>query len=407
MIYKNITDLNTVILQASQGDGIVDLNKASIYVDKEIKIIDHVTVRNGRIRFTGNEATITLRGRQPVLDNITIDAASTSSIRGIIEFINTTDAKLNLVTITGDTDRKAIFCKTAATDTRLENVTVTGNIGWGVLFNDAVSEQSDKNYRFVEGRDYSTIAIGSGLYVTNFKFENGVNSLKTGDGFEINCPDHGFSNIKINGISIKNTKKSSSNGIGIGFARCSNVCIDQIYIESSASDAIHFEKGAHHKITNFELVNCDRALMASHTDDTQYIGGTCLNSGSWIISYSDREGEKYPPSRSMLFENIIFDGAKRRGFLISNTSDSIFRNITCKNYNGNESMPIILFYKVNAIVSPVTDSLLDTIYFVRGSSLKNPPYLIFFEKGGLRNKIINIDQSQYPEGKIFIDPTNN
>lgn len=407
MIYTNIKDLNQVILQAQQGDKIVDLNNTSVYVNTEIKITDKITIRNGRIRFTGSEATLTLRGLSPILENIVIDSSAINNAnRGIIELINTNGAKLNTVTISGDNNRKAIFCKTIASETYLNNVTVSGNIGWGVLFNDAVSEQND-NFRIVENKNYDGVPIGSGLYVTNFKFENGVDSLRTGDGFEINCPDFGFSNIKINGISIKNTKKSASNGIGIGFARCNDVNVDQIYVEASASDAIHFEKGSNHTITNFELLNCDRALMASHTENTKYIKGNCVNSGSWIISYSDRVGENYPPSKNMLFENITFDGAKRRGFLISNTSGSIFRNLTCTNYNGNESMPIILFYQVTSDVSPVTDSLLDTIYFRRGSSIKNPPFLISFEKGGFRNKIKNIDQSQYLDGKIFIDPTNN
>lgn len=394
------------LLLAEQTDKILDMNGMTRWISEEVVVGSGMKLCNGFITYQTANGVVKLQGSHPVLEDIVIDSRSLNDFnrlqRGIVELYATVGAVIQEVRIKGRNNRKAIFCKTKASSTKILNVHVSGGLGWGLLFNDAVSEQ------FPEYRGDFTGEIGQGLLVDGFTFSNlpgtdDGSSYYGGDALEINCPDHGFDDITVRNVIIENTRSNSgSNGIGLGFASCTNVIVEDVQVSNTAHDGIHYEKGGTHLTTRFHTLNCNRALVTTHTSDSHFVGGTCTKSGRWITCYNDRDFGTMTGAR---FEDITFDGCTHNGITISNARHVTLKDLTCLNYAG-DLKSILTFYNEKD-KGPVTDSLLDTIHFDQGTSELNPQYLIRMVMGSTRNTLRNITCSGKDYSlQMLLDPGN-
>ena len=395
--------LQEAINDAKEKGKNVYLNERIIYVSSDIIIPSNVKVFGGTIKFL-NQSSIILKGNKPSMYNVTIDSQVYGiRTRGIIELVNTEGANLKSIKILGDNDATAILCKTRAKTTYIEDIDISGKIAWGLLFNDAESEQG-KGYRTVQGIDYSVEGLGSGLYIDNFKFGN-VKSTRNGDGIEINAPDYGFDDIVIKDVLVRKANRAndaSSNGIGLGFANCMNVKLEDLKVYNTGHDAIHFEKGKNHLIKNFYVKNSYRTIGISHTEHSLFQKGLSFDSDIWIASYN-RLSQK--PLENVTFEDITFDGAKEYGILLSNAKNINFKKITLKNYNGSATTPIIQFY--DAGKGSVFNSKLTEIKIIKANGRLMSSSIIGILKGSINNRLSNIVFDGYDIHSISVDKSLN
>jgi|GEM_PF-5851158 len=408
LIGKN-QSLENAILHAGNLDNIVDMNGQTRWITGEIIIPSGMKVCNGTVVFESGDSVLVLTGASPSLEHMKVDSRTANNFdrvqRGIVELRATTKAVIRDVEITGKNNRKAIFCNTTANGTEILDVKVNGGIGWGILFSDATSEQFPE-YRKIGDEDYTGQQLGKGLLIDGFTYSNlpeeaDPGTYYAGDAVEINCPDHSFEGITVRNVYIANTRKNgNSNGIGLVFARCFDVTVEQVEVNNTAHDGIHFEKGGTHRVSHFTTNGCNRALVTTHTTDSHFKHGTCLNSGKWLASYSDRD---FGTMTGAWFEDILFDGCSENGFLVSNARQATFKNLTCRNYRG-QGKTVLRFY--DQAKGAVHGSLLEEIHFDKGESSVIPQYLIGMTDGCSGNVLRKITSTGYPPLPFQLDAGN-
>lgn len=376
--------LRQAISVAASSDCIVDLNGTNVWIAERIDIPAGVRIINGAIKFSG-AASLVLIEDSSALEDIYVYSQGYSSNDPIIELVNTRNASLKRVKVDGFNNRKSVLCRTKAYDTVIDDLDILGDLGWGLLFNDSVQEQG-ADYRIFDTKNYRDEPLGSGLTISNYKFGN-MNSKRAGDGLEINCPDHGFSNITINGVEIRKTNATTANGIGVGIANCTGVRAKNINVRNAALSGIHFEKGGDHIVEDFYIENAKRAISIGHTDGTTFRKGECVNSGKWLTAYNTLPTK--PAAANCVLEDVTFRGCSENGIMIANAEKFILRRVKLEGYCGSETGSLIKLYQEHPELPGVTNSLIEDLQISSVDGTTKPDTLINVENSP-GNKIKNI-----------------
>lgn len=338
----NFNSIKEAIAYAKENNKIIDLNGKNIsYNLNENLIVDSVEIRNGFIEILSNSKII-LKGNNPILRNIKIKMHNDSVgglNNGVIELITSSNAVIDNVYANVGVKWSFLFCKTRAYNTQIRNLKLEGNLRYGILFNDACSEQGE-SFRILDGVDYSDGTIGAGLIIDNYEYINTVsddNTIYDGDGIEINCPDYGFDNIMINNVKISRARHvNGASGMALGFAKCRNIIIDNVKIENCGFDGLHFENKCQDVyVNNFRVDECVRGISIGSCKNVVLTNGNVNNCTVWLSMSNLHDNNK-----EINFENITFKDnkilnenfySKISGFEINDMKNSTFRNVKCIN----------------------------------------------------------------------------
>lgn len=337
-VYNN--DLKSAILNSNKKQ-IIDLrNKKITYSNSEDILIDSRILANGIIEVTGG-AKIILKNENSILHNLKIinKCESNGLNNGIIELLNTTDAIISNVEMELSTKYSGIFCKTRAKNTRINNLKINGNLRYGILFNDSCTEQG-ATFRIVDGVDYSDATIGSGLYINNYIYKNTVSAddnTYDGDGIELNCPDYGFSDVRINNADIDNARHiGGASGMALGFANCKNMSFYNINSRNCGFDGIHFENKCENVyVYNLYINECSRGINIGSCKNINIINAVVDNCTIWLAM-----SNLHSNNEEIKLQNVVFDSNKvinssvasqMKGFEINDMKNSIFRDIFITN----------------------------------------------------------------------------
>lgn len=333
-------DLKGAILNSNKNQ-IIDLqNKKITYSISENILVDSRTIANGTIEITGG-AKVILKNENPILHNLKIinKCESNGLNNGVIELLNTTDAVIDNVEMELSTKYSGVFCKTRATNTRINNLKINGNLRYGILFNDSCTEQG-ATFRTVDGVDYSDATIGSGLYINNYSYKNTVPTDDTtydGDGIEINCPDFGFSDIRINNADIENARHiGGASGMALGFSNCKNMTCYNINSKNCGFDGIHFENKCENVyVYNLIINECSRGISIGSCKNINIINAVVADCTIWLAM-----SNLHSNNEEIKLQNVTFNGNKvvnssvapqAKGFEINDMKDSVFRDIFITN----------------------------------------------------------------------------
>ena len=337
-VYNN--DLKSAISNSNKKQ-IIDLrNKKITYSDSENILIDSRILANGIIEVTGG-AKIILKNENPILHNLKIinKCESNGLNNGVVELLNTTNAIINNVEMELSTKYSGVFCKTRAKNTRINNLKMDGNLRYGILFNDSCTEQG-ATFRTVGGIDYSDATIGSGLYIDNYSYKNTVSTddnTYDGDGIELNCPDYGFSDVRINNININNARHiGGASGMALGFSNCKNMSFYNINSKNCGFDGIHFENKCENVyVFNLNIDECSRGISIGSCKNINIINAVVNDCTIWLAM-----SNLHTNNEEIKLQNVIFDSNKiinssvasqMKGFEINDMKDSIFRDIFITN----------------------------------------------------------------------------
>lgn len=337
-VYNN--DLKSAISNSNKKQ-IIDLrNKKITYSDSENILIDSRTLANGIIEITGG-AKIILKNENPILHNLKIinKCESNGLNNGVVELLNTTNAIINNVEMELSTKYSGVFCKTRAKNTRINNLKINGNLRYGILFNDSCTEQGT-TFRTVDGIDYSNATIGSGLYINNYSYKNTVSNDDTtydGDGIELNCPDYGFSDVRMNNIDINNARHiGGASGMALGFSNCKNMSLYNVNSDNCGFDGIHFENKCENVyVYNLSIDECSRGISIGSCKNINIINAVVNNCTIWLAM-----SNLHSNNEEIKLQNVIFNGNKvinssvssqMKGFEINDMKDSIFRDVFITN----------------------------------------------------------------------------
>lgn len=312
--------------------------------------------------------------------NVDYYAQNYSSPAAIMEIVAADGVVIDGLRLYGDTDRRGILCRSYMTNTKLHNIRIVGNIGWGILINDAQEEQRKlgfANYRTVIGTDYSSYHIGENIDVVNF--ESSPIVTRAGDPFQINTPESGLQNITVDGFRVHKTVKSaaaSNDGMAFGAANVKNLSVKNVQIDHAARFGLHVEKGGNHLFEDFKVRNTARALSASHTSGTVFRKGECTNNEELFTSYNTLA--THIPGTNVTIDNVTFDGFTRQGVWASNCEGYKFRNLTLKGHNAPDKTPFIRLYKAVDTLGGANGVELDNIKMYDTGTTK-PEQLIVTE----------------------------
>lgn len=337
-VYNN--DLKGAISNSNKNQ-IIDLrNKKITYSDSEDILIDSRIIANGTIEVTGG-AKVILKNENPMLCNVKIinKCESNGLNNGVIELLNTTDAIMDNVEMELSTKYSGVFCKTRAKNTRINGLKISGNLRYGILFNDSCTEQG-ATFRTVNGVDYSDATIGSGLYLNNYVYKNTVSAEDTtydGDGIEINCPDYGFSDIVISNADIENARHiGGASGMALGFSKCKNMSFINIKSKNCGFDGIHFENKCENVfVYNLDVRECSRGISIGSCKNINIINAVVNDCTIWLAM-----SNLHSNNEEIKLQNVMFNGNKvinssvasqAKGFEINDMKDSIFRDIFITN----------------------------------------------------------------------------
>lgn len=337
-VYNN--DLKSAISNSNKKQ-IIDLrNKKITYSDSENILIDSRTLANGIIEITGG-AKIILKNENPILHNLKIinKCESNGLNNGVIELLNTTDVIIDNVEMELSTKYSGVFCKTRAKNTRINNLKINGNLRYGILFNDSCIEQG-ATFRTVDGIDYSDATIGSGLYINNYSYKNTVSAGDTtydGDGIELNCPDYGFSDIRINNADIENARHiGGASGMALGFSNCKNMSLYNVNSDNCGFDGIHFENKCENVyVYNLSINECSRGISIGSCKNINIINAVVNNCTIWLAM-----SNLHSNNEEIKLQNVTFNGNKvvnssvasqAKGFEINDMKDSVFRDVFITN----------------------------------------------------------------------------
>ena len=337
-VYNN--DLKSAISNSSKNQ-IIDLrNRKITYSNSEDILIDSRILANGIIEITGG-AKVILKNVNPILYNLKIinKCESNGLNNGVIELLNTTDAIINNVEMELSTKYSGVFCKTRAKNTRINNLKISGNLRYGILFNDSCTEQG-ATFRTVEGVDYSDATIGSGLYINNYIYKNTVSTSDTtydGDGIELNCPDHGFSDVRMNNVDIDSARHiGGASGMALGFANCKNMSFYNINSKNCGFDGIHFENKCENVyVYNLNINECSRGISIGSCKNVNIINAVVNDCTIWLAM-----SNLHSNNEEIKLQNVEFNGNKiinssvasqMKGFEINDMKDSVFRDVLIAN----------------------------------------------------------------------------
>lgn len=337
-VYNN--DLKGAISNSNKNQ-IIDLrNKKITYSDSEDILIDSRIIVNGTIEVTGG-AKVILKNENPMLCNVKIinKCESNGLNNGVLELLNTTGAVIDNVEMELSTKYSGVFCKTRAKNTRINNLKINGNLRYGILFNDSCTEQG-ATFRTVEGVDYSDATIGSGLFINNYVYKNNAPTDDTtydGDGIEINCPDYGFSDIRISNADIENARHiGGASGMALGFSKCKNMSFINIKSKNCGFDGIHFENTCENVfVYNLWIDECSRGISIGSCKNVNIINAVINDCTIWLAM-----SNLHSNNEEIKLQNVIFNGNKVinssvasqvKGFEINDMKDSIFRDIFITN----------------------------------------------------------------------------
>lgn len=337
-VYNN--DLKGAISNSNKNQ-IIDLrNKKITYSNSEDIIIDSRIISNGTIEVTGG-AKVILKNENPMMCNVKIinKCESNGLNNGVIELLDTTDAIMDNVEMELSTKYSGVFCKTRAKNTRINGLKISGNLRYGILFNDSCTEQG-ANFRTVNGVDYSDATIGSGLYLNNYVYKNTVSAEDTtydGDGIEINCPDYGFSDIVISNADIENARHiGGASGMALGFSKCKNMSFINIKSKNCGFDGIHFENTCENVfVYSLDVRECSRGISIGSCKNINIINAVVNDCTIWLAM-----SNLHSNNEEIKLQNVMFNGNKVinssvasqvKGFEINDMKDSIFRDIFITN----------------------------------------------------------------------------
>ena len=340
--YKDYNSLSDAITYAKEHNKRVSLNNETItYAENTNLIIDSVEICDGTIEINSNNRII-LKGENPTLRNVNIKMHNSNVgglNNGVIELIDSVGANIENMDADLALQWSFIFCKTRATNTTIKNVYVHGNLRYGILFNDSVVEQGS-GFRTVNGVDCSDAPIGKGLYIDNYVYEHTVDSgtMYDGDGIEINCPDYGFSDIRIMNVNIiKATHGGGASGMALGFAKCKNMSLFNINSNNCGFDGMHFENKCENVyVYNLNINECSRGITIGSCKNINIINATVKNCTIWLAM-----SNLHANNEEIKLQNVIFDGNKIvnssvasqvKGFEVNDMKDSVFRDIFVTNY---------------------------------------------------------------------------
>lgn len=381
VLVSNYASFQAAINDAQTKVKNVNLNNQTVNINGNITIPSNIKVYNGTINFTAL-ASVQLSGTNPSLENITIQANSYSQWdTGVISLIATTGASIKNVTINGNLPGIGVYCKTQASNTIINGLTITGSLSYGILFNDAQSQQP-AGYRTVNGVDYSSLSIGSGLVIKDYTYNNTStdNTTYFGDGVELNCPDHGFSNVTIINANITNPShknvSGSASGMGIGMANCSSIIVNTVTIKGSQFDGLHFEDfSTNILVTNFLVDSSYTGIkLASSTSNVIFKTGIVTNCTQWLIQ-TDSSGTS--PIKNVDVEDVIFDTNVTntsfpdqviKGIHLSGANNLHFKNIRCQNFSLNDTIMRLGLSEFNSALNDIYDSVFENIFFIKGST---------------------------------------
>ncbi len=346
MIYDNNKTFKQNILAASGSDNILESEDQKSIWPKgsgEIIIPEGMILRNMTLKYPEMFSLVPY-GNHIRFENVKLYTQGHTSDTAIIELLDTKNFSVDRLEIFGDNNRKAILCRSSAVDTVLRHLSISGNIGFGILFNDSIREQG-RDYRTIKGVDYSDRPVASGISIQHYNFGY-VGMTRAGDGIEMNAPDEGISSIDLDSIFIHSTLTSSStasNGIGLGFANCTDVKLNKAIVNNTGKFGIHFEKGANHDVTNFSTHNSKRALSVAHTENTTFSKGVCTNSEELFISYNTLN-DRNPCSKTTL-KDVDFYGFTDKGIWSSNSESIELINVSIDGHFSKPSQPYIKLYQ--------------------------------------------------------------
>lgn len=337
-VYNN--DLKGAISNSNKNQ-IIDLrNKKITHSDSENIVIDSRTIANGTIEVTGGSKII-LKNENPILHNVKIinKCESNGLNNGVIELLDTIGAIIDNVEMELSTKYSGVFCKTRAKNTRINNLKINGNLRYGILFNDSCTEQG-ATFRTVEGVDYSDATIGSGLFINNYSYKNNVPTddvTYDGDGIEINCPDHGFSDIRISNADIENARHvGGASGMALGFSNCKNMSFYNINSKNCGFDGIHFENRCENVyVYTLNVGECSRGISIGSCKNINIINAVVNDCTIWLAM-----SNLHSNNEEIKLQNVTFNGNKVvnssvapqvKGFEINDMKDSVFRDVFINN----------------------------------------------------------------------------
>lgn len=401
---------------SAAGGGILEFPKNIPFSFRgKLRVKANVTLLNAWLEFISQTSQVYMQGSYPALENCIIDSkAYNNSNGGVIEPVASFGARIYRCVVQGTGLFKGIQCKTQATDTYIFETEVRG-LGWGILWTDGESEQTP-GYRNVDGFDYATAGIGSGLFVD--KFTHSPNPGNYGDNIEVNTVDYGFRRVRItnctgNGAFAPNT--SDSRGIGIGAARVTDLTIADCTVRDTVLDAYHAEKCTHVRIHDVHAYNCGRALGLSHCRGTKVRSSNFEQCGTWLASYSNvaKNGVNEQKTYDMTIEGCTFDGVKAGieaesgGFLIGYATAVKIKDCVFVNYGGAATYPIIQFF--NTGLGNVQASVITGCVFDKGTSAVTPNAVVNFNGNDCLNNWYMDDNLilGYEATKVAGDVTRN
>lgn len=343
----------------------VDLSKSSYAIDERLTVTTGKTIQNGIINLiapTGAEnryKTVWVTGDNITLSNLTINGGTVEKL-GAIRLHLSNMVIIKDVNILGNNPGWGVFCNTKSDNVFLENV-YCPQFRCAFQYNDAVSEQNP-DFRTVDGVTY-TGTIGSGVTVTNCLFGD-TNKTIPGDGMLINTPDNGFSNVRINNLTINKILRLNPewpSGLAIAFAGCNNVVVDSCSVSNTDWRAVHIEKSADCKVKNCSFKSTDGINVESSKDVVVENNGfyDCRDGFSSVYSNSDYT------CTDVIFKNNFLFNITRFAVVLANCSRFALEGNTFSNYNGSTSQAIINFQTLSGI--GVTDSKVINNSFIKGS----------------------------------------
>lgn len=377
MLHVKGNTLQQSIDKAATGDLTVDLGGQTLWQYGTTIQREGVEVKNGQLVYA-DAACLVKQGKETKLTDLKIDNRGNNSALPIIELLDVDGTIIRRVEITGNTPRKAVLCRSRASNVLAEDLTISGNIGWGWVYNDGSKEQEklgNPNFRVVNGVDYTGEPMGSNTTLRRYKFGS-PELARSGDASQFNLVECGYTGILIEDSQVDKTVKGDSKGFAFGHANCRDVIIRRIKASNIGFSALHFEKGGGHLVEHFEIFGAERGISLGHTEGSAFRFGQVNEVEQAVTSYNTLSTLEFGPSAGGVFDTIRFDGMNRDGFLLTNLDQYELLNLEFKNYRGLGS-PIRLYQQdPDRIRQGVTRSRFYNLRFTKGDTGTNPEYLI-------------------------------
>ena len=158
-----------------------------------------------------------------------------------------------------------------------------------------------------------------------------------GDGIELNCPDHGFNDVRLSNIDIDNARHiGGASGIALGFSNCKNMSFYNINSKNCGFDGIHFENKCENVyIYSLNINECSRGISIGSCKNINITNAVVNNCTVWLAM-----SNLHSNNEEIKLQNVMFNGNKiinssvasqMKGFEINDMKDSVFRDIFLTN----------------------------------------------------------------------------